>query len=294
MRRNKEINNLIRLLDDRDEEIYNHIEEKILSLGPEVIPILEEEWSRSMDTILQQRIERLVHQIQLDSLKAELKIWSINEPFNLKKGALLATRFQYPDLNEKKLLKEIEKIKRDVWLELNDDLTALEKVKVLNHIFFDVHGFAGNTLNYHAPQNSFLNNVIESKKGNPLSLSILYSIVAQELHIPIYGVNLPEHFVLAYLGTVTEEESDDKEKKKKTATKILFYINAFSKGSVFSSADIDSFLRQLKINPLRSYYEPCNNVAIIQRLFRNLIFSYEKLGYKEKVIEIESLMNSLD
>ena len=75
----------------------------------------------------------------------------------------------------------------------------MEKVRVLNHIIFDVHGFSGNTANFHAPQNSYINNVLESKKGNPLSLSVLYAVIAQRLDVNIYGVNLPEHFILAYV-----------------------------------------------------------------------------------------------
>jgi regulator of sirC expression with transglutaminase-like and TPR domain len=54
------------------------------------------------------------------------------------------------------------------------------------------------TQNYHAPQNSFINIALETKKANPLMLSILYMEVARSAEIPIYGINLPEHFILCY------------------------------------------------------------------------------------------------
>ena len=288
---------LIQLLDDTDEEVFSHVEEELLAYGPDAIPALEDAWSQSFDHLIQSRIERIVHKIQFDTMKADLKIWTMNEPNNLLKGAILIARYQYPDLDEKFIHEQIEKIKRDVWIELNDNLTALEVVKVLNHIFFDVFNFSGNTTNYHAPQNSFLNNVLESKRGNPLSLSLLYMVVAQELHIPIYGVNLPEHFILAYLND-KEVASDDESQEKGTSApkhivEVLFYINAFSKGAIFSEKDIDAFLKQLKIDPEKRFYNPCSNVAIVQRMLRNLFFAYQKLGFPDKMNEIKQLLNAI-
>jgi regulator of sirC expression with transglutaminase-like and TPR domain len=285
MLKEQELNALISLLDDPDETVFSEIQTKLLSLGHNVIPLLENAWENSFDPILQGRIENIIHKIQFDNIEGQLLHWVQHEQDSLLKGILLVARYQYPDLDEKKILKQIEQIKQDVWLELNNNLTALEKVRVINHILFDVHGFGGNTTNYHAPQNSYLNNVLESKKGNPLSLSILYLIISQDLSIPIYGVNLPEHFVLAYI-----DEENPFPVYSETTNKVLFYINPFSKGAVFSSKEIDAFLKQLKLPLEQTYYEPCPNVDIIKRVFRNLILAYEKLGYPSKVKEIENLL----
>lgn len=284
-----EINALIKLLDDTDEEIYNHIEGKILSYGKEIIPFLEDAWGYSFDATLQQRIVEIIHKIQFDLLKTELLNWSKSEDQNLLTGATLLSRYQYPDLDEVKLNQQLEKIKRDVWLELNDNLTALEKVKVINHILFEVHGFSGNTTNFHSPQNSFINQVLDTKKGNPLSLSIIYSLIAQRLDIPIYGVNLPEHFILAYVDTdVLPTQPQD------LKADILFYINPFSKGSVFDRKEIDVFLKQLKIVPEESFFSPCSNLLIIQRAIRNLIYSYKKAGNIENSEELKILMKTIN
>ncbi len=159
----REINALIRLLDDNDNEVYTHIEGKLLSYGKEVIPFLEDAWGYSFDATLQQRIIDIIHKIQFDILKQEMENWAKSPEQDLLKGALLMSHYQYPDLDEAKILQQIDKIRRDAWLEMNDNLTALEKVGVLNHIFYEVYGFSGNTTNYHAPQNSFINVVLESK-----------------------------------------------------------------------------------------------------------------------------------
>lgn len=284
MMNKKELNALISLLDDPDEGIYDNIKEKLLSLGQEVIPELEAAWENSFDPTIQNRIETIIHKIQFEKISAELAIWAKSPKQNLLEGTLLVAKYQYPDLDESPIHKQLELIRQDVWLELNENLTALEKVRVINHIIFDIHNFSGNTTNYHAPQNSYINNVLESKKGNPLSLSILYMVVAQDLKVPVYGINLPEHFVLGYV---------DKPIKADKAGDVLFYINAFSKGAVFSRKEVDMFLKQLKLPRQPSFYEPCSNIEVIKRLIRNLINSYEKLGYPDKSEELKKLLESL-
>ena len=100
-------------------------------------------------------------------------------------------------------------------------------------------------------------------------------------------MNLPEHFILAYRDEYTLRVTPDDEEP------ILFYINPFSKGAVFSRREIDTFLKQLKLEPNRIFYESCSNVEIIQRQLRNLITAYEKLGYPNKVDDLKELLNTI-
>jgi regulator of sirC expression with transglutaminase-like and TPR domain len=281
---------LITLLDDPDENVYSQVRDRFVILGPPAIPHLETAWENSFDAIMQKRIESIIHTIQFETLEKALKLWAKDEQDDLLKGILILSRYQYPDLDENKIRKQMAAIKQDVWLELNEDLTALEKVKILNHILFEVHQFSGNITNYHAPQNSFINNVLESKKGNPLMLSVIYSLICKELAIPVYGINLPQHFVLAY---VNENANLIDVNNKSLSNNILFYINPFSKGLIFNQKDIDTFLKQLNLDPDPKYYLPCSNVEIIKRCLNNLVFSYEKLGYIEKVNELKSLEKQL-
>lgn len=285
-----EVDNLIKLLDDTDAEVYEQIEARLVTYGKEVIPILESAWSKSMDALMQQRIENIIHKIQLEELQHNIRVWSNSGGYDLIKGAMLVARYQYPDLNEESIRTQLDKISRDAWLEMNDSLTALEQVKVLNRIFFDIHNFSGNTQNYHAPQNSFINVALETRKGNPLMLSILYLEMARSAGIPVYGVNLPEHFVLCY----KDEEAILPIFTEENQSQILFYINPFSKGDIFGKKEIDNFLKQLKIESENSYYEPCNNIDMIQRLIRNLMNSYHKLGFLEKVEELDLLMRATE
>lgn len=286
----KEVIALITLLDDPDEDIYSEVKNRFISLGAPAIPHLETAWENSFDALMQKRIEGIIHTIQFDALQKALKYWAEHEQDDLFRGVAIIAHYQYPDLDENKLRKQLAQIKQDVWLELHDDLTALEKTKILNHILFEVHQFSGNITNYHAPQNSFINVVLETKKGNPVMLSVIYALICKELNIPVYGVNLPQHFVLAYVNDITHlfDASNDS-----FSGNILFYINPFSKGLIFNKQDIDQFLKQLNVDPEAKYYLPCTNVDIVKRILNNLIYSFEKLGYLEKVEELKKLEKQL-
>jgi regulator of sirC expression with transglutaminase-like and TPR domain len=279
-----EINSLIRLLDDPDQEIFEHVHHKIRSYGGEVVAYLESAFEQAFDPILQERIADLVHDIQFDHLKTELKLWVHSGAFDLLQGALIINKYQYPDLDEQRVINQIEAIKRDVWLQMIYDLSPSEKIKLINHVFYNIYGFGGNTTNYQDPQNSYLSQVIETKKGSQTSLAIIYSIIAQKLDIPVYGVNLPQHFILAYVDERYTDEFDGG---------ILFYINAFNKGFIFGRRDVDIFLKKLNLNAEKQYYEPCSNVDVVRRMLHNLISSYEQLGSADKVRELNELLEML-
>jgi regulator of sirC expression with transglutaminase-like and TPR domain len=276
-----EVTSLIRLLDDPDQEIYNHVHDKLLSYGSEAIEHLESAFEQAFDAVQQERIANLVHEIQFGIVKNDLKLWLHGGAFDLLQGILVINRYQYPDLDEQKIINQIEAIKRDVWIQMMNEASPAEQVKLINHVFYHIYGFSGNTSNHLDPQNSYLSQVLESKKGNQISLAIIYSIVAQKLDIPVYGVNLPQHFILAYVDETQESEFE---------SGILFYINAFNKGFIFGRRDVDQFLKQLNLKADKQFYEPCSNTDIIKRVLRNLISAYEHLGAAEKVAEVNELL----
>ena len=278
-----EIGALVKLLDDTDEEVYQQVEQKLIEYGNEAIAHLETAWEQSLDTLLQDRIEHIVHTIQFNNVKEDLNLWYQSGAFDLLQGALVINRYQYPDLDEQDVILKIEEIKREIWVGLQYEMSSIEKIKLINHIFYNQYGFSGNTKNHHDPQNSYLNQVLSSKKGNQISLAIIYATLAQKLDIPVYGVNLPQHFILGYI----DESNSDKEYG------VLFYINAFNKGAIFGKHDVDQFLRQLNLEPQPGFYAPCSNTEIIRRIIRNLISAYENLGATDKVEELKELQDIL-
>ena len=284
MDKNKIIS-FIKLLDDPDPDIYKAIRNKFISLGIEVIPELEKVWEGELNELLQTRVEDIIHSIQFENIKKELANWFVEENNNLLKGIFWIAKYQFPDIEYEKINIAVEQIKYDVWLELNENLTALEKVKILNHIIFDVHKFSGNISNYYSPRNSYINQVLELKKGNPISLSIVYLEIARRLNLPIYGVNLPKNFILCYIDKLNETAIENEEDEA-----VLFYINAFNRGTVFGKQEIDYYIKQQKLKPNKSFYMPCNNTDIAKRVILNLIVSYEKSGNSDKIIELQELL----
>lgn len=268
---------LITLLEDPDVEVKNHVRDKILSLGAEVIPVLEEKWGNSFDPILQKEIEELVHELQFDLLKYRLEEWRNSEDRDLLAGLWLINTYQYPDLDFAKLNADMHQIYFEVWTAFKNDLAPYDQVRIINHVLFNQLRFSANTKNFHSPGNSMVSTVLDTKKGNPITLCAIYLLVAQKLGLPIYGVNLPNLFVLTY-----------------KSAEVTFYINAFNKGLIFLRNDIVNYLEHLKIEPQENFFEPCSHLEIILRSLRNLGHAFEKLGEVSKVEEIKILIRILE
>lgn len=284
-----ELRALISLLDDTDPEIFNNIRERLVTLGLQVVPDLESVWERTFNTELQQRIEDIIHRIQLEDTRNNLINWIHRGAENLLEGIILVSKCQYPDIEDVKIQQFMDRLKKDIWMEINHSQTALEKCRVFNQVFYNIYGFTANTANYQAPENNYINKVIESKKGNAVSLAAIYAIIAQELKLPVFGVNLPEHFILCWI--------DDSEIGRLLSggkgPNVLFYINPLNRGAIFSRREIDQFLIRGGLRPHVSYYEPAPNHAIVIRMFTNIISHYKKEGRSEKAEELDQLKNLL-
>lgn len=286
--KNTELEALISLIDEPDEEIFRTIRDRIFVHGKEAVPVLEHLWENTFDPTIQHRIEDLIHVIQFENLKKEMNEWSQFGHHDLLQGALLVTKFQYPDLDEDAIIKKIGAYSQDVWLELNQNLTGLEKVKVINHILFDIHKLTGNLTNINSADNFYLNSLLDTKKGSPLILGVIYISISQSLRIPVYGVDLPRHFVLAYTDEILLTQRDIPEGD------VLFYINPFNKGAVFTKNEIEMFIKQLKLERKDSYFVPCDNKTIIRRMMNELIYIYDQSGNPGKKDEMTELLGMVE
>ena len=271
----KELKALVSLLEDGS--LRGEIEDKILELGTETIPFLEQEWEKSFDPDLQSYLEDIIHKLQLELLKERLIEWKQTESDDLLKGMWIVATYQYPDLSLEKVRQELEQIYYEVWLEHKPDAHHFDQIKFINSVIFNKLKFRANMRNFHSPANSMVNMVLETKKGNPISLSTLYLLIAQKLELPIFGVNLPNMFILTYKN---EHEQ--------------FYINVFNRGLIFSREDIDSYITQINLAPRPIFYEPCSHVDIIIRSFRNLAIAFEKLGDHAKSEEVKELLQMME
>jgi regulator of sirC expression with transglutaminase-like and TPR domain len=280
---------LISLVDDRDEGVFDLIREQILGYGDAILPYLNDAYDESDNDLLSSRLKLLIAQITLLKARQDIREWKNNNSRNLYEGLIILAKFQYPRLDVETITRTINRIRQELWLEINDNMTALEKVRVLNHLFFDIHMFRGDSKDFFAPENSFINDVIIRKKGNPLTLSSIYSIVAQSVNIPIYGVNMPNHYIVCYTDRLYTQPLTDVQ-----INDILFYINPFNRGEIFSLKEMRHFLTGMKIMPRDTYLLPCSNVVTVQRSINNLINIYENLGDVEKADAFRSIAAELE
>ena len=288
MKENKEITALLNLIDDPDEDVYNTVSDKIISLGKDIIPNLENLWETINNEETQERIELLIHRLHFRDLTAEFTDWQ-NGPADLLTGAIIVSKYHYPDMQPSVVLQEIERLRRNIWLELNNYLTPMEKINVLNSIFYNYYKQTGVEISYDSPDNFLINKTLESKKGNSISNGIIYLVLCKLLDIPVKAINIPRQFILGYF----DEQYDVMNPSGHSSEKIVFYIDPLS-GQMYSHKDIENYFKRLSVPPVSSYFRPMSNKRIIQFLLEELSKCFDNVNNQYKMNELLSLANMLD
>ncbi|NIG53549.1 transglutaminase-like domain-containing protein [Chitinophaga sp. Cy-1792] len=289
MRENREINALFHLLDDPDQEVFDTVANKILLYGKEIIPNLENLWENTVEESIQERIELLIHRVHYQDLQGALRAWSQLEMPELLEGAILIAKYQFPDLSPTQVMTEIERIKRNIWLELNNYLTPLEQINVLNSMIYNYFGLKGEEVSYQRKNQFFINQVIESKKGNPFTNGIIYQALCSMLDLPVYAVNIPRQFILAYFDSFV----DFSEPIEPDDYRILFFIDPIQ-GQIYTQQDVDTYLKRVSVPSVPSYFKPQSNKRVIQLLIDELAkcFKEDKDRYRQD--ELANLSSMLE
>jgi regulator of sirC expression with transglutaminase-like and TPR domain len=286
MEENKEISALFHLIDDPDEEVFNVVSTRIIDYGKGIIPNLENLWENTISGDVQERIELLIHRLHYQDLTEELTQWNKNSHQDLLTGAILVARFQYPELTTAAIYQEVEKLRRNTWLELNSYLTPLEQVHVLTSILYNYYNLKGSEVGYQQTEDFLINKQLEAKRGNTIANGILYLILSELLDVPIRAVNIPRHFVLGYF----KPDYDFTRHTENPLYKTEFFIDPTS-GQVFTHADVDSYFKKINVPQVASYFKPLSNKRIIQTLLEEFskCFDDEKNAYKKH--ELMALAN---
>jgi regulator of sirC expression with transglutaminase-like and TPR domain len=253
-----------------------------------VIDKLEEAYTTIPNPVMQERIEDLIHQIQFAGVLAEMRNWSALEHNDLMRGVLIVTRHQYPELDEEALLANVARIQKDIWIGINTYLSPLEQMNVINQSLFSQYQFTGLQQTDDELRYAYINNMLDAFKGNHFSVGLLYLILCQHLDMPVYGVLLSTHFILARMkDDITDFQADNKED-------ILFYINPYNKGLAFSEREIKGYLSKLEIPTDEKYFTPASNKAVLAEYIRHLISLIKKPQDHYKIEDLESLLGCLE
>jgi regulator of sirC expression with transglutaminase-like and TPR domain len=289
MQENNEIKALFDLIDDPDEEVFSTVSERIVTYGRGIIPNLENLWENTISEETQERIEILIHKLHFSDLIEDFQRWKVSSYQDLLTAALLVSKFQYPDLATTFVLQEVEKLRRNIWLELNSYLTPLEQTNVLTSILYSYYHLKGTEVGYQHPEEFLINKVIETRRGNALANGILYLMLSELLDIPIKAINIPRQFVLAYirpeLGSIDPSIEDP-------VQRIEFFIDPMS-GQVFTHKDVENYFKRVSIPSTAAYFKPLKHDRIIQTLLEEFSKCFEDDKSKYKQRELRALAELL-
>ncbi|MBN8837740.1 MAG: transglutaminase family protein [Sphingobacteriia bacterium] len=289
MQQTKELTALFTLIDDPDEEVYTTVSDKITEFGKGIIPNLENLWENTLSEEVQSRIEMLIHRLHYKDLVTDLTEWEKSPYHDLLFGALLVAKFQYPDLHTTPVLQEIEKIRRNIWLELNSFLTPLEQANVLSSIVYNYYNLKGIEVNYDNPDDFFIHKVLESKKGNAISNGIIYQVMCELLDINARIVNIPKQMILAFYHSDYDHSSFIGHPQEK----IHFFVDALN-GHAYSHQDIENYFKRMAIQPNAGFFKPVSHKRTIQLLIEEIAKCFTRPSQEYKQKELIELANLLD
>jgi regulator of sirC expression with transglutaminase-like and TPR domain len=289
MQKEAEINALFKLIDDPDEEVFNTIADRLLNYGTPIIPDLEHLWENTLDEATLERIEIMIYKLRLQDLKEAFIEWKSKPDPSLFEGALLVTKFQFPELAIDSLRHQMEKIRRNIWLELNNYLTPLEQANVIRNILFNYYQIKGVEVNYEKPEEFLISAPLQSKKGNAIANTLLYAELCQQLEIQAQFINIPKQCIIAFYAS----DWDPEEIVPNPQEFIQFYVEGTT-GNAFSQKDLDQYMIRSNIEPKNSYYKALSNVKIIKKHLLEFAkcFNSPTLQYKQK--DLTDLADLLD
>jgi len=123
---------------------------------------------------------------------------------DLASAALLIAAEEYPQVTPEPYLRRLDELAERARDRLWDATAPIMMLQEVNRVMFEEEGFQGNRTEYYDPRNSFLNDVIDRRRGIPITLSIIYLELGWRLDLPLHGVNFPGHFLVRYAGEAVQ------------------------------------------------------------------------------------------
>lgn len=193
---------------------------------------------------------------------------------DLEDGVLLIARSGYPRFAVDTIRARLDAIAREI--EPGLPSAGPEAVRHMASALHGTYRFHGNVTDYYDPDNSYLNRVLATRSGLPISLSVLWILLGTRLDLPISGVGLPSHFI-ASLATPTG----------------TIYFNPFRNGEIMSIRDVMNLVsaagRVFHPNHLR----PATSLEIAQRILNNLVHAYQIREDVERVRLVRQYLAAL-
>jgi len=268
---------LISLLVDEDAAIYRLVRDKILSCGPGATEWLKPH-TLSSDPVLRRRAQEITQHFAREKADDRFLAFCLSEgnDLNLEQGAWLLAQTQYPDINIEAYQALFDSYAGELLERVDLRADADQLLSAFNNYVFDVLRFKGNEQNYYDPENSYLNRVVDRRKGNPINLCLVYLMLARRLRLPLAGIGLPGHFICRY-QTPSEE----------------YYIDVFNHGKLWTKANCIQYLVFRNYTVQDSYLTPVSSRKMLMRICGNLHQVYHHLGLTGEATRLQRYLIAL-
>ena len=266
-----ELRSLVTLLDDEDARSVALVESKILGLGDPVIPFLEEAHDR-MGPQFRGRLDTLLGEIRFRTLETEFTRLSREPEPDLEEGVFLLARFGRPVLDPAPYRRWLDETAASI----REGAPSSEAYPVLHQLtvrLFQELGFKGNSARYYDPANSFVDRVIDSKLGIPISLSVLVLLLCRRLRLPVEGAGLPGHYMVRF-----------------TTPKQVIFLDAFHQGRLLTSNQCRQFLLRSGYAFREEFLNPSGPRETLARMMRNLLSVYQRSGQSAQAERLSTLV----
>jgi regulator of sirC expression with transglutaminase-like and TPR domain len=271
-----QIKALVRLLSDENDRVVKTISNRLIEIGDSAVPFLQEAEIEQPE--MARRIEAVLDEIRGARLEEEFRdlVSSPDDPIDLEKGELLIARYAYPTLDVAAYSQQLDDMAREMRDRIGQRVSGEEAVKTLSRYLFTEQGFRGNNKNYYEADNSYLNRVLDRRTGIPISLSIVYLLVAQRLDLPVFGIGMPGHFLVKF-------ESE----------RYKVFVDCFNAGALLTEKDCARFLRQAGYGFEEKFLQKSSTRSILIRTLKNLVAIYHKLDESVKEVRLTRFVEFL-
>ena len=273
MTERNELNAIIQLLEDPDQEVYEVVSNKLVEYGTSLVPSLLQVQYASTSDLMQERIDVIIHQIQLKDAITQFKQWQSSSNPSVIEGLMIVSSIINVQFDKEATLQLFEQIRKSCWLELNHYLTCLEKITTLNSVLFNHLHFKGELDMTKEEQLFNIEFVLQFKKGNMLSMGALYMALAQVLDLPVKLIKVEDHYLLAYV----DSQISFLDPEQKPIESIQFFINPLL-GDIYSVEEIDAFLKTQEVNIEKDKFPFHTNESLLLHYTENMFQFYT---YKE-------------
>jgi regulator of sirC expression with transglutaminase-like and TPR domain len=284
----QEMDALISLLDDEDELVYKSVKGKLLSLGAAVVPKLEHAILSAGSIEHLNKIEEIISCLKREIIVDQIKKWINNENRTLIEGWLLISSIHHPNISREKVENSIQKIYREAWLEITESMTSLEKVAVINHIFFRINNFDIIENDIPKAENIVLDKLLFSKTGDVFSLTVLYLIIARNFRLDLSPIMLANKLLLVYEDNLATSLAYGT-----TTEKYLFYINVAHRGSIISPKEVQ-FLYDKSQKYGKAVSRVETDISLIKRLLSLMYLIYTSEGDQVRLLVTENILALLE